>query len=646
MHTNRFQDSTVKAPSPLGRRQSTTFTQNTDHLDQILQSVRQQIERWGSNAKWKIDLVLTEPGQQQSQKSPAPMPSTKVNDSANRIVPLPLINAPLSTSTTSPKNQQSAYSLPVSATSHYPWDYVAPYHDKWNRELNDDQEQLLRESMERNQYLENIVRSQADQIRQSQALPPDVINVVETMKQIYLMSESEQRLRYNTETRMLRKDIQTLTKRLQKTTQLLHSMENLELPASDADLSKAQLLEDRKRLQQKLHLGQLRLKARDAEIEYLHHLKQPHHHHADELIPPQSSSSPQSINASPRFKKDSNHKTRPYLFQQQYSPKLRSDIRPSTISGLDSLGILADQMLSDPDFESQHADNTERSSYTSTPPPAHSSRKTKLRKRPLNNVKEDEPDPTIYYYNRPAYSSSNTPSYYNNEKRSKRSIDSANTLLSMFPSKSPPLPSQSPIQSLQEMMSKDMDKPSSEHDGPQQQHRFNSTLAYIQWAQGEDRLLRSTAAGRVGGGLAYVRWTPDEDQVLMASVEINGTDDWDIVALMVPDRSGQQCRQRWNKYLDPKHAPSTSAKESGSVTTTAMTPTATTATTNSNSARHSPSIASLLNTTTDTPTPTHPPPSTVSPSSSSPSVLLNYHPPSPISTPKNTGHFVDGFHRR
>ncbi|CAO3599078.1 unnamed protein product [Absidia cylindrospora] len=497
--------------------------------------------------------------------------------------------------------------------------------------------------MERNQYLENIVRSQADQIRQSQALPPDVINVVETMKQIYLMSESEQRLRYNTETRMLRKDIQTLTKRLQKTTQLLHSMENLELPASDTDLSKTQLLEDRKRLQQKLHLGQLRLKARDAEIEYLHHLKQPHHHHADEPIPPQSSSSPQPINASPRFKKDGNHKARPYLFQQQYSPKLRSDIRPSTISGLDSLGILADQMLSDPDFESQHADNA------GTPPPAPSSRKSKLRKRPLNNVKEDEPDPTIYYYNRPAYSSSNAPSYYTNEKRSKRSIDSANTLLSMFPSKSPPLPSQSPIQTLQEMMAKDMDNSPSELDGPQQQHRFNSTLAYIQWAQGEDRLLRSTAAGRVGGGLAYVRWTPDEDQVLMASVEINGTDDWDIVALMVPDRSGQQCRQRWNKYLDPKHAPSTSAKESGSGIT-ATTPTATTATitTNSSSARHSPSIASLLNTTTDTliPPPQSSSPSTVSPSSSSPSILLNYHPPSPISTPKNAGHFGDGFHRR
>jgi hypothetical protein len=217
-------------------------------------------------------------------------------------------------------------------------------------------------------------------------------------------------------------------------------------------LGKDQLLEDRKRLQQKLHLGQLRLKARDAEIEYLHHLKQPQHFShqrpSDETNLSHQSSSPQPTNASPRFKKDDAHnKTRRYLFQQQYSPKLRSEIRPTSISGLDSLGILADQMLSDPDFESQHADTTERPIYTSTPPPSTSTyRKPKLRKRPLNNVNDDEPDPTIYYYNRPAYSSSNAPTYHDNEKRSKRSIDSAKTLLSIFPSKSPT--SQPPIQGI------------------------------------------------------------------------------------------------------------------------------------------------------------------------------------------------------
>ncbi|KAI8099934.1 uncharacterized protein BX664DRAFT_253500 [Halteromyces radiatus] len=524
MQTNRFQDSTVKAPSPLGRRQSTTFTQNTDHLDHILHSVRQQIERWGTNAKWKIDLVLTEPGQPQQPQQPQQQQQQQQQQ---------------------PPSKPTAYSLPVSATTQYPWDYVPPYHDKWNSEYTEDQEQQLREALERNQYLEGIVRSQADQLRQSPVLPPDLNNVVETMKQVYLMSENEQRLRYQTETRLLHKDIQTLTKRLQRMAQILHSVEDLELPEKDAQLEKDDLLTDRKRLLQKVHLVQLRLKARDAELEFLQ-LKQ--NQHKDEITP--ATTSPALNQSSPRFDARNN---RPYLFQQQYSPKLRSDIRPSTISGLDSLGILADQMLSDPDFESQHA----------------------------------------------TYSSSNTPTYYNHEKRSKRSIDSANTLLSMFPSRSP---------------------------------------------QYSDR---GQPISKPKNKMAYVRWTPNEDQLLRQSVEQNGTGNWDKVASMVPDRSGQQCRQRWSKYLDQRHGQSSSTKES--------TPTT--------DARHSPSIASLLNSTTSLENDgqniksstshsvsppshySHTAATDASSSSSLPQFPYGYHPPSPVSTPKNQRRFVDSLDR-
>ncbi|KAI8339642.1 hypothetical protein BC941DRAFT_511990 [Chlamydoabsidia padenii] len=607
MQLHRIQDSTVKAPSPLGRRQSTTFTQSTDHLDHILHSLRQQIERWGTNAKWKIDLELTEPLTNNTTTT-----TTTTTTANTTTVPPPDLSPSVNSTakTTKQSTHPVVHSLSVSSTTQYPWDYVPPYQDKWNRDFNnDEQEQQLREAMERNQYLENIVRSQADQIGQSPTLPPDVNNVVETMKQIYLMSENEQRLRYVTETRMLHKDIQALTRRLQKMAQLLHTVEDMELPDKDADLGKDELLQDKKCLLQKLHLNQLRLKARDAELEFLH-LKQPQQQPQDELLP----SSPQTLAVSPRFQQDRTLKNRPYLFQQQYSPKLRSDIRPNTISGLDSLGILADQMLSDPDFESQYVSDTERSRYATFTPPPPPSRRGKFRKRPLNHLKEEEPDPTIYYYNRPAYSSSHAPTYYH-EKRSKRSIDSANTLLSMFPSRSPP-----PVVH------------HSDHD------RMKSPAASSRPQQ-----------QRPKSKLAYVRWNPDEDQLLRASVEKNGTSNWDKVAQLVPDRSSQQCRQRWSKYLDQKHGgPSTNNDKKPKST---LVP---------NDARHSPSIASLLNTEDDSTTKKRPLAASASPphlhppqpvpntstSSSSPSIHpFTYHPPSPISTPKNTSRFVDGFNR-
>lgn len=113
---------------------------------------------------------------------------------------------------------------------------------------------------------------------------------------------------------------------------LLYTIENMDLPATDLDLDKDTLLSDRKLLLRKLHLAELRLSARDAEIDYLHNLLDSSSKH------------------SPKEKK---RKGPPYLFQQQYSPR-SSEVRSSEqhpLSGLDSLGIVADQMLSDPEFD-------------------------------------------------------------------------------------------------------------------------------------------------------------------------------------------------------------------------------------------------------------------------------------------------------
>jgi hypothetical protein len=46
------------------------------------------------------------------------------------------------------------------------------------------------------------------------------------------------------------------------------------------------------------------------------------------------------------------------------------------------------------------------------------------------------------------------------------------------------------------------------------------------------------------------KWTPAEDENLMEAVKTRGNN-WVKVALMVPGRTDQQCRQRWFQTLDP-----------------------------------------------------------------------------------------------
>ncbi|CAO3649148.1 unnamed protein product [Cunninghamella blakesleeana] len=482
---------------------------------------------------------------------------------------------------------------------------------------------MLREVLEKNQQLKNIVHSQAEQIRYSHPLPSDTEKVIDTMKQVYTMSENEQKLNYNTETRMLHKDIQALSRRLLNLKQILQSIEDMELLPEDQKLNKEELLEDRKNLLRKLHLAHLRLKAREAELDYFQDiLKQSsfkydtlHTNHTTSTSPnhnsssskPSSSTSPKATHhKSPRF--TDSPRNRPYLFQQQYSPKMRSNIRPATaISGLDSLGILADQMLSDPNFESsqQVSPSSPSSNMTSTSAFKKVSQQQKQFQQNDNNnnnsnteklkrqqqlqqhiyqqqqaLKRSLPKRHLYsiyargtggryYEESDDDNNSNTNDDMDddqaryNEKRSKRSIDSANTLLSMFPTK--------PKNSNEDVVMKE-DKGTNE---------------------------------RPKSKLAYVRWTPEEDQLLRRAVEMNGTSNWDKVANMVTDRSSQQCRQRWSKYLDQKSTTTTiSSPVSSPIIMTSSSPSSSKLppssfhSPSSKDARHSPSIAALLNTTT------------------------------------------------
>lgn len=159
------------------------------------------------------------------------------------------------------------------------------------------------------------------------------------------------------------------------------------------------LLEERKILKRKLHLAELRLNTRDAELEYLYQVSKSSNSHPS-YYPHHEVSSPKlqhqqlaSFTSSPR-------RGPPYLFQQQYSPKMRHEIRPpppkqsqsplpppaqspqqqhtstqsqSThaassspntqqqqqhMSALESLGIVADRMLNDPDFSKEEHEAT------------------------------------------------------------------------------------------------------------------------------------------------------------------------------------------------------------------------------------------------------------------------------------------------
>jgi hypothetical protein len=60
-----------------------------------------------------------------------------------------------------------------------------------------------------------------------------------------------------------------------------------------------------------------------------------------------------------------------------------------------------------------------------------------------------------------------------------------------------------------------------------------------------------TVARNVGGARKN-KWTPDEDCRLHHVIARFGTSNWQRISLLIPGRTGKQCRERWIAHLSPE----------------------------------------------------------------------------------------------
>ncbi|KAI9488378.1 hypothetical protein BDB00DRAFT_848210 [Zychaea mexicana] len=221
----------------------------------------------------------------------------------------------------------------------------------------------LRSALDKVKYLEGVVRAQDERLRQ-----PQGNGSLHTIQNIHTTMVNELKKQHRVEMKLLQKENQTLAKKFMRISCTLQRIEKMGLAPENAQLDVKDLREERRVLMRKLHLTELRLRARDAELNYLHSLawsKQQRHQpsddddtgdhddHDDEQLHKHDKSNNDTIvgRLSPSA----------YLLQKQSSPVLQpkqqqkqattTGNRP--ISALDSLSILADQMLSDPDFGSE-----------------------------------------------------------------------------------------------------------------------------------------------------------------------------------------------------------------------------------------------------------------------------------------------------
>jgi uncharacterized protein VirK/YbjX len=90
----------------------TKSSKSLEQLDTIFQSVKQQINQWGENAKWKIDLVLLDNPNQHASSTLSNQQQIHPLLSPQQLHPN-AITAPSSA-------QRTSFSLPITSTTQYP----------------------------------------------------------------------------------------------------------------------------------------------------------------------------------------------------------------------------------------------------------------------------------------------------------------------------------------------------------------------------------------------------------------------------------------------------------------------------------------------------------------------------------------------
>ncbi|CAO3693597.1 unnamed protein product [Umbelopsis ramanniana] len=410
---------------------------SSQHLNNIFGAVRKQIEQWGDQAKWKIDLVLLEnaDGSTPQPESPAPNIGSSSSVSARQMPNSPLTseNGPRLSSSQQPIPTAFSPAIKLSAfqpqyapqhsmppmqhgppPTYRPPVIEPPYHSTADSnypmrppfilteaDINrihhlDDAKQKLRDCVERINLLDGIARSQAEQIFHLSRGTSDRNLALETMRKIYLMNEHEQALRHSVETKMFQKDIRILAQKLKKAYAKVRLIESADISTKSNDVDRETLLQDRKTLLRKLRLSEMRSATKDVELDILSREYQKIMYNRD---------TPELRPVALRGSKTESHNRRgdlQYLLQQGYSPVMRHDTPPlgKQRSGLDDLGIVANQMLTDMD----KSDVKEKAPITAEPLPMT---KGNPSRRVTSHLSSRE------------------------EKRSQRSIDSAAALVSM-----------------------------------------------------------------------------------------------------------------------------------------------------------------------------------------------------------------------
>ncbi|CEI97304.1 hypothetical protein RMCBS344292_11440 [Rhizopus microsporus] len=144
--------------------------------------------------------------------------------------------------------------IPITPYSQYPFNPQSEC-------LDDNLEKNLRESHERERYLERIIHSQANQLKS-----PSVENTLHTLKNIYLYNQNESKIQHSNEMERLKNEIDMLSRKRHRLDVITQHLNHLELFTNESQDE----IQDRKWLLWKIKMNELKLAMKDIELEALY----------------------------------------------------------------------------------------------------------------------------------------------------------------------------------------------------------------------------------------------------------------------------------------------------------------------------------------------------------------------------------------